>query len=413
MSGRIIENWIKAYLAYTAPMEAPDTFHFWTAVSTIAGALRRRVWLDMGHFQWTPNFYIIFVAPPGIVSKSTTLNIGMSMLREIKEVKFGPDVVTWQALTQSLAAARVDFPLEGAYIPMSAITISSSELGSFLNPSDREMVDVLVDLWDNRIGSWEKLTKGSGSDIITNPWVNIAACTTPAWIAGNFPDYLIGGGFTSRCVFVFSEKKRRLVPYPFMDMPTQEFRDLRKILMNDLNEIAKMAGAFQLSKGALAFGIQWYDEHYNNVNRELNTSQFAGYLARKQTHIHKLAMILSAADSDSLIIETTHLEVAAKIITSLEQDMPKVFANMGQQGDARNASIILDIVKAYGKIDKRTLFRLCATKMGILEFDNAIGGCIATGFVQVSTDGVQVFYVYIDDTPPKVPERANGSGTGS
>ena len=77
-------NWIKTYMQYSSFSEAPDKMHFWVAVSTIAGALRRRVWIDQGYFQWTPNFYIILVAPPGIVSISTSLSIGMILLRQLE-----------------------------------------------------------------------------------------------------------------------------------------------------------------------------------------------------------------------------------------------------------------------------------------------------------------------------------------
>lgn len=400
---RQTDNWIKTYMAYTSTMEAPDPFHFWTAVSTIAGALRRRVWIDMGHFQWSPNFYIIFVAPPGIVSKSTTLSVGMKILKEIKDVKFGPDAVTCAALAQALAGSRLDVPIPGmeGFLPMSALTIFSSELGTFMNPHDREMIDVLVDLWDNRTGSWEKITKTSGSDSVVNPWVNLAACTTPAWIAGNFPDYLIGGGFTSRCVFVYAEKKRRLVAYPFLEMPVEEFKVMRNVLANDLQEIAKMGGGFKMNQDALSYGAEWYRLHYETANKELNNSQFAGYLARKQTHVHKLAMILAAAESNALVITDVHLRQAAAIITSLEADMPKVFSNIGQEGDSRNAMIVLDIIRAYGKIGKRMLFRLCASKMGVLEFNNAMESVIFQGYVVPFNDASEISYVYTPDKPAK------------
>ena len=51
----------------------------WVGVSTIAGALRRKVWIDQAYFKWYPNFYIILVAPPGIVAKSTTASLGMRL----------------------------------------------------------------------------------------------------------------------------------------------------------------------------------------------------------------------------------------------------------------------------------------------------------------------------------------------
>lgn len=387
-------------------MEAPDPFHFWTAVSTIAGALRRRVWLDMGHFQWTPNFYVIFVAPPGIVSKSTTLSVGMSMLREVKDVKFGPDAVTTAALVQALAGSRLDFPLNGAFIPMSALTIVSSEFGTFLNPHDREMIDVLVDLWDNRTGAWEKITKTSGNDTVVNPWVNIAACTTPAWIAGNFPEYMVGGGFTSRCVFVYAEKKRRLIAYPFAEMEATSYQEMKQTLVEDLQRISKLAGEFKLSKEAMVYGQEWYQDHYEKPNQELSNSHFAGYLARKQTHIHKLAMVLSAAESDSLIISEANLKASTAIITSLEADMPAVFRNIGLEGGTKFSAAVLDIIKAYGKIDKKTLWRLCFGRMTAQDFSNALDACIATGFVLAHANGVSITYVYSEDKPPPTTPAA-------
>lgn len=92
--GRHFDDWLKTYMLYTRDSESPDEFHFWTGVSTIAGALRRRVWIDMRKFLWTPNFYIILVGPPGIVTKSTTTSVGYNLLRHVEGVHFGPDSAT-------------------------------------------------------------------------------------------------------------------------------------------------------------------------------------------------------------------------------------------------------------------------------------------------------------------------------
>lgn len=392
---RKLENWIKTYMAYSGHSEAPDKFHFWTAVSCIGGALRRRVWIDQGYFQWTPNFYIIFVAPPGIVSKSTTLGIGMKLLRQVDGVHFGPDAVTWQALTQALAESTeaVLMPDE-LFHPMSCITIASSEFGTFLNPNDREMVDVLVSLWDGQLGVWEKRTKTQGSDKIENPWINIAACTTPAWIAGNFPDYLIGGGFTSRCVWVFAEQKRRLVAYPSAHLPP-EFRQLEVELVHDLECISQLCGEFRLSPAATKLGIEWYEAHYTKRNRSLDNDRFAGYLARKQTHIHKLAMVLSAAEKDDLIITKENLEAATQIVTSLEADMPRVFDNIGLQGQTKHTHDLRGIIKAYKKISKTQLLRIVFQFMSGEEFEKSIQDLIRANYVRAYTANNQVYYAYV------------------
>lgn len=393
-------------MEYSGFSEAPDKFHFWTGVSTIAGALRRRIWIDQAYFQWTPNFYIIFVAPPGIVSKSTTLSIGMRLLRQIPGIHFGPDAVTWQALTESLANSTEEVDLtpgktagvlsmEVNLMPMSCITIASSEFGTFLNPKDREMVDVLVSLWDGQLGVWEKKTKTSGSDIIANPWINIAACTTPSWIAGNFPDYMIGGGFTSRCVFVYAEEKRRLVPYPSAEVP-KEFNEMEKALVHDLEIISTLCGEVKLSEAAHEFGVKWYTDHYNASHNELSNSRFAGYIARKQTHIHKIALVLYAADAGAKpnIISRRHLEAASEIATSLEADMPLVFSQIGLVGITKYADDVLQLLRSFRKLERRELVKHTFNIMGPDELSKSLDSLLGAGYAKMTNEGGKVYVTY-------------------
>lgn len=391
---RRCENWIKSYMRYSAFSEAPDKFHFWTAVSVIAGALRRHTWMDMGYFQWTPNFYIVFVAPPGIVSKSTTANIGMSLLREVDGVKFGPDAVTWQKLAQSLAESKELFSLPGeeAYHTMSALTIVSSEFGTFLNPNDREMVDVLVSLWDGQIGAWRKATKTMGDDEVQNPWINIIACTTPAWIAGNFPEYLIGGGFTSRTIFIYADQKRQLVAYPKHRMPA-DIAKQRDALVHDLEIIAnQLFGEYELSPKAQAWGERWYENHYRHKPAHLTDERFGGYLARKQTHIHKLAMVLSAAYSDAMVLDEADLSAANEIVTSLEHDMPKVFSQIGRTSEDRQTVDLVAYINRVGRVDRVDLFRKTFNSTNYKGFEIALQNAVAAGNIQPIQIGPVMYY---------------------
>jgi hypothetical protein len=392
---RNFANFINAYLEYSDHSEAPEKFHLWTAVSCIAGALRRRVWIDMKYFQWTPNMYIIFVAPPGIVSKSTTASIGMNLLRQVDGIKFGPDAVTWQALVQRLQEAKEMFQLhdgEEMYHTMSALTCVCSEFGNFLNPHDREMVDALVSLWDGQVGTWTKVTKTQGSDLIENPWVNVLACTTPDWIAGNFPDYMVGGGFTSRCVFVYADKKRKLVAYPKYEA-SHDHSELQLKLVQDLGHIANvLAGEYHLSASARTFGERWYQSHYDKPPAGLMGERFAGYIARKQTHIHKLAMVLAAAEHDKLIIEQHHLSNAATIVDTLELDMPKVFNRIGVTTDQKSAQRIVAHVWTHGDTHNRDLFGLVFSHMSYREFQGAVDGAFAAGYLSRKQVGNDVIW---------------------
>lgn len=384
MSNRLNEDWIKSFLAYSSYGEAPLKTLFWTGVSTIAGALRRRVWIDQKYFQWTPCFYVILVAPPGVISKSTTANIGINLLREVPGIKFGPDVVTWQALIESMAGANeaAHDPVTDTYLPMSAITICSDEFGTFLDPTDRGMVDALVSLWDGKKGVFTKVTKSSGNDSVENPWINIIACTTPGWIKGNFPEYMIGGGFTSRCIFVFAERKRQLVAYPALSAPA-DFEEKREALIRDLEQISLMIGEYHLTSEAVQWGVQWYERHWDTRPAHLDDDRFGGYIARKQTHIHKLAMVLSASRSSELFIEQDVLAMSAEFISALELDMPRVFETIGMTDKTRGMNDLVRIVLTKREVRLTDLYRMLFSKMSAKEFDEALNSSVMAGYIRI------------------------------
>jgi hypothetical protein len=407
---RNYHDWLTAYIDYAGFSEAPKRMHFWSGVAAVAGALRRRVWLDMAYFKWHVNHYIVFVAPPGIVSKSTTVAIAMDILRKVPGVTFGPDVVTWPALVTAFAAATESFevigglPGEGEFHTQCALTLESSEFGNLVNPTDREMIDLLVTLWDSKQGAFKKVTKNSGNDTVENPWINMIACTTPSWIAGNFPEYVIGGGFTSRCLFVYTEQKDKLVAYPSLHVPVG-IKAQQELLANDLVHIAStLVGPYSLSKGAIQWGESWYTEHYKNPPKLLQDDRFSGYLARKQTHLHKLAMVLAASESDVMVVTEEHLQLANTMISDLEPDMPKVFARIGRTEDSVQAERFIKFVLKNQPVSYQTAYQYVHNAFPFTkDFEGIVSGAVNAGLIKIdpvshTLTGVDVRVSSIPDT---------------
>jgi hypothetical protein len=397
-SDRHHRDWLEAYVQYASYGEAPPHMHFWCGVSAIAGALRRKVWIDQAYFKWHCNQYIILVAPPGIVSKSTTAGVAMNLLRQVPGVKFGPDVVTWPALVQAFSEAGETFEMADLHHTMSPVTLESSEFGNLFNPQDREMVDLFVSLWDGKQGAFEKKTKSSGNDKIVNPWINMIACTTPAWIAGNFPEYIIGGGFTSRCLFVYADKKQKLVAYPGLEVPAN-LAEMERALVQDLERISTLKGVVTLSDKAVDFGRRWYKQHYDKKPENLDEDRFGGYLARKQTHLHKLAMILSIARGDSLIIDAEDLAIAHKMITDLEADMPMVFSKIGRSDASIHGERLLHFIQSRKAVRYADAYKFVhANFPSAKDFEDIIAGLIRSG--QVVLDAVSGMLKAVDPTAP-------------
>lgn len=406
---RIHDDWIAGYLDYAKNSEAPRHMHFWVAVSAVAGALRRKVWIDQAYFRWYPNFYICLVAPPGIVSKSTTADVGMRLLRQVPDVKFGPDIVTWPALVEAFADSTMAFEYQGAYHPMSAMTLESSEFGNLLDPQDKQMVDLMVSLWDGKQGAFKKETKHSGKDTVENPWINMIACTTPAWIAQNFPEYMIGGGFTSRTIFVYAEEKARMIAYPSRIVDRDALEKQAASLVSDLTRISELCGEFKMTADAYAWGEEWYSQHYASKHAHLDRDRFGGYLARKQTHIHKLAMVLSAASGDSMQITAEHLAVAHSMVTDLEPDMAKVFAKIGKTDTAIYAERLLAYVatRPGGGCSLTDAYKYVHQYFPAMrDFEDVLAGLVRAGYLLTKQQSGAMWLQYLAPTSPDVAAAA-------
>ena len=398
---RFYENWLKGYVHHTRFSESPDAYHFWTGVATVAGALRRKVWIDQRQFQWTPNFYVILVGPPGVAAKSTSIRSGLSILEKVEGVFFGPQSMTWQALTESLQNAQEVVEVPGLVEPevMSCLTIGVSELGTFLRADDGELVDVLVSMWDGQKEVWRRQTRTQGTTTIHNAWLNIIGCTTPAWLKDNFPEVFIGGGLTSRILFVYADRKRQFVAYPGDLIPAKEYQLEADNLLHDLRKISEIRGEYQLHPLAKRWGVQWYEDHWTRPRSpNLSSDRFDGYYARKQTHIHKTAIVIAASKRDNLEILMEDLIEADIVVSALEENMLKVFASIGVSPEAKKSTEIVSIVKgAKGGLPYQTLWRMCFTTMTGKDFQDALTDGIQAGYLNYDKAAKHVFYVGPED----------------
>lgn len=396
-TGRHFENWLQAYMQYTRDSESPEAFHFWTGVWTIAGALRRRVWIDMRKWQWTPNFYVIIVGPPGVAAKSTSMRNGTRLLEQVDGIKFGPQSLTWQKLTASLQESMEYFPTDNPNasdeekakgVPMSALSIAIGELGTFLKMEDSALDAVLISMWDGQLESWGHGTVSQGTTVIKNPWLNIIGCTTPSWLRNNFPMHMIDGGLTSRCIFVYGDKKRHLIAYPDEVIPDAEYHDFEKRMVEDLRQIASLTGAYTISAGGRSWGRKWYEELWASRPISMASDRYTGYLSRKQTHMHKLAIILAAARSNEMVITEAHLSEANELLTSIEPDMIKVFESVGVVDEAKHTAELIALVRAHGFLTSNQLWAQVQNVMSQKDFENALKAAVMGGrFMKVTKEG--------------------------
>lgn len=372
---RLSEDWLRDFCSLLSVTEAPPHFAFWSGVFAISAALGRKVSLSMRAFEWVPNFYIVLVAPPGVATKSTTIGFAERMLMEAEACHFGPPSVTWQALIDEFEAAQTEHS--------AAIACCISELGTFFDPRDPKMIDVLTDLWDATAREWQHRTRSRGGAKIVNPSITMIAATTPAWIRANLSPQMMEGGLASRTIWALAEKKSKLVPYPHLVDPSDEWEKKRLRLVEDLITISKLRGEFKMTERAIAFGVAWYERHWNTRP----PAPLAGYWARKQAHLHKLAMILGVSRRNDLVVDEREMEEAAKILDSMEPDITRVIAMVETTEAGRRIAKIVEAVTSSPGIDHKQLYALFSNEMTASEFAEVLASAIKSGQVVMRQGG--------------------------
>jgi hypothetical protein len=351
MTERALPDWIDSYLTYTDNSEPADSFRLWTAISCIASSLKRKCWLDLGSLTFYPNLYIVLVGPAAS-RKGTAMGPGFRFLQNMG-IRMAAEATTREALIKALrTASDTTINIEtGAMIMHSSLTIFSQELTVFLGYNNMQLISDLTDWYDCR-GKWIYQTKNMGTDDITGVWVNLFGATTPSLLQTTLPCDAIGGGLTSRIIFIYESGPGKIVALPFLN---EEQEALIPQLEHDLEMIHMLSGQFRFDIGFLDAYSSWYLKQ--TATKLWEDERLAGYLGRRANHILKLCMVMSASRSNEMCISAVDLRRAILILTEAERNMPRVFAGIGRSAIASVTSRILAAVEEHGEISKDEIIR--------------------------------------------------------
>ena len=357
---RELQDWLEAYLTYTDNSESPLSYHTWCGLSVIAGALQRRIYLKWGLGQVIyPNLYVVLIGPSGRTRKGVALCIAKDFLKQIKTISIAPESSSCrQAMILAMKRSFINFqdPTDGKVKFHCAITAFSEELSVFLGQGDIAYLSNLTDWYDSK-DDWEYETVGRGKDTLQGLCLNLMGGTAPDWIQSMIPPEAVGGGFTSRVIFVVEERKRKIVPEHFV---TDAEKELQGKLVRDLERISKLAGAVEFTDEGKKLYTDWYiqqDTELSLGRPVIDDTRFAGYCERRATHIRKLMMLCSASRGDDLTIRAEDFHRAKGLLEAVEVKMGKTFGGFGKARNSDVAELIKDYIQKMGITTRKSLMQ--------------------------------------------------------
>lgn len=392
MSQRLENGFLRGFCKYLEETEVPSVFALWSAISTVAAVLGRDCFIDMGIFKIYPNLYTVLVGEAAS-KKSTAISLSSKLLKQIeKPLNLLSQKMTPEALIQGLSEAPLQ--QEDQILSERAEGYALvSELSTLIdkNSFQNGMIALLTDLWDSP-DTFEYRTRSRGKEICHNCCLNILGGSTIQWIKEAIPVVAIGGGFTSRVIFVYQPRSDKLVPFPEV---TKEQKTLEKNLVEELEHISHLSGAFHLTPEAKAFYKKDYLE-FNQHNEMFDDKHLAGYAGRRHILMLKLSLIISASKRDTRKIIETDLQIALKLLESVEVHLPRVLQAITSEQVGDTCEEVLMFIQKKKILSKSDLMTKFMKKIGRRELGAVLDtllDCKVIKFEGVDLDNPTIVYV--------------------
>lgn len=398
---RRLDDWINAYMDYVVGSESPLAFHRWAAVGAVAAAMQRKAYMRWGHSVIYPNNYIILVGPSGQTRKAEPVNIARDFVKSLN-IPMIPEDTSMEKLIRSFRNSASTFKDgdSGEVMEQSSMAGFLEELSVLIGEQNTRFLAYLTNWYDSR-DEWSRTTKHQGDDFLVGVCLNLLAATAPDWIPYMFTQAAIGGGFTSRCLFVVEQRKAKIVADPTI-YPIDE--DLKAALVHDIEHIHFIAGEYVFEPAAKRAYIEWYERQEKDIadgRLGMSDPYFAGYIARRATHLKKLGMALSASRGGDRLIRLSDWERALGMLHDIEKEMHRVFQGIGKPKYISETDQVGDYVKQRGYVSKAEVLIHLKRVVDDYTLDAAVKVLGAMDMIEVYKKGTKVFYKWTGEGAKK------------
>lgn len=300
--------------------------------------------------------YVILVGSAGRTRKSLAINIGQELYKEL-DLPIASESITPQALALKMKKAeRTYIDAAGLVRIHSSMTCFSKELVTLVGHRNYSFLGYLTDWWDSH-DEWINETISRQIDAITGMCLNILGATAPDWLPSMLPIEAIGGGFTSRCIFVVASNKAKHVALPCY---TAEQRKLREALVHDLRLIALQEGGYNFTPESAGIYKQWYTKESVAMDAErypIEDPRFRAYCERRSTHLRKLCIVIQASQNDSKLITIDTWNRALDVLQKTEAQMTDVFGGLGHSDQGQLTYELLQYLARKKVAGREATFR--------------------------------------------------------
>jgi hypothetical protein len=320
-----VPEYVKHWLPTT---DAPVLFHLAGALAVAACLLHRKTHCPHGATVLTPVLWCALLASSSKMRKSTCVDRARDSVPNAYADAVLPAEFTPAAMLQHMGqtcatkeeAAHLLMELEkrlrdDPHDLTGVGFLTVDELGGMLKNLSKDYnaggKQLLTTLFDGK--DYVSATKTKGYVVVPQPFLNVIAATTLAWLSQATQEEDVAGGFYPRWLFFFADQKDYELALPDAPSDGGDFERWRQAL-------ADMApGEKKLSAEAEAFYVDWHKRAIAQADEET-----AGWLRRLVIYAIKVALIYEATTDNGPEIGLGNVERACRLIQRVAADTAAV-----------------------------------------------------------------------------------------
>jgi hypothetical protein len=310
-------GFIPLYLKYARPLtEGSDQFHLATALAVLSIAYERRIYIQESR-QIFANLYLAIVGYSSASKKSTSIGIGLKLLKDIFPER------------TSLSNVFTPEGLESAFEEYSQQLIEIDELGGFLGQVSKKsymsgITGILNSLYDCPSHFGKRLAEKTLE--FDDPYP-VVICGSPfGWLANEVNSTLKEGGFIARFQWFISldrlkkEDLKPITPAPNVNLQNKLIKKLEDIRsMEQEDEVL-----FAYDDQATELYCRFYEEQKLSLQNE-QSEQIAPHVERLLTAVKKFALIYQATKREGEVITHQTMSEAIALCRWLRGNIEHLF----------------------------------------------------------------------------------------
>lgn len=383
-------NWMQDFLDSTKELESPQSYFYWSMLTTISSVVGRKLWVNRGDvYNLYPNVYTFLISKKSGLRKGIPVNVAKKLAHDVGLVRVIDGQNTVQGVIKELS--NVKTVGNGHVISTAEGFLITGEFASFLLTDGTNLsLTTLTDLYDAQYhDNGFKKTLASEEIQLKAPCLTALFASNETHFFDAVPKNAISGGFLARTFCIYEEKRNTINS---LTNKLKKKIDYEQIL-NYLKVISKLEGEMVVSPEALEIFDEWY-KSFSNTEHDDDT----GTSERLGDNIWKAATLIGLANNLDQFITKVDMDEAIHNCMITFSNLKRLL--IGGVADAKSlkaitmrttVALILETDPLF-EIERKKILRRGAGQFGVYDLDECIEYLSQAGMIKVEKRGQGIYY---------------------